>query len=74
MSVGLATESDDPITISRAASGLIQEIRSGTKYVRAGVTLTGLGGLKHAPEWTMKREMLSRRATTHWDELCEASA
>lgn len=34
----------------------------------------GLGGLQGAPVWNMKREMLSRRATTHWDELCEAIA
>ncbi|WP_346057222.1 DUF4113 domain-containing protein [Leucobacter alluvii] len=34
----------------------------------------GRGGLRGAPVWTMKREMLSRRATTHWDEMCEAKA
>lgn len=34
----------------------------------------GLGGMRLAPGWTMRREMLSRRATTHWDELCEARA
>ncbi len=34
----------------------------------------GRGGMQGAPVWTMKREMLSRRATTHWSELCEARA
>lgn len=34
----------------------------------------GRGGLQGALVWTMKREMLSRRATTHWDEMCEAKA
>lgn len=34
----------------------------------------GLGGLKGAPVWNMRRELLSPRATTHWDELREASA
>lgn len=29
----------------------------------------GLGGLKHAPHWNMRREKLSKRATTHWNEL-----
>ena len=29
----------------------------------------GLAGLKAAPDWTMKREMLSNRGTTHWSEL-----
>lgn len=34
----------------------------------------GYGGLRDAPVWNMKREMLSPRAMTHWDELCEVSA
>lgn len=36
-----------------------------------GVTALGLGyaGLAQAPKWEMKREMLSRRGTTHWAEL-----
>ena len=29
----------------------------------------GWGGIKPGPNWTMKRDMLSPRATTHWDEL-----
>ena len=29
----------------------------------------GLGGLATPPSWEMKRAMLSKRATTHWDEL-----
>jgi DNA polymerase V len=29
----------------------------------------GDGGLKSAPSWNMRREHLSPRATTHWDEL-----
>ncbi len=29
----------------------------------------GWGGIKPGPSWTMKRDMLSPRATTHWDEL-----
>ena len=29
----------------------------------------GLGGLAKPPSWEMKRAMLSKRATTHWDEL-----
>lgn len=34
----------------------------------------GLGGRSAPPSWEMKRAMLSRRATTHWSELCEARA
>ncbi|EMQ96752.1 DUF4113 domain-containing protein [Paeniglutamicibacter gangotriensis] len=25
--------------------------------------------MKTGPEWTMRREMMSPRYTTHWDEL-----
>lgn len=34
----------------------------------------GLGGLRDAPAWSMRREMLSPRATTNWDELAVAYA
>lgn len=33
----------------------------------------GLAGLKTPPDWTMKREMLSNRGTTHWSELTVVS-
>ena len=33
-----------------------------------------VGGLATPPSWEMKREMLSPRATTHWDELAIAYA
>lgn len=29
----------------------------------------GWGGFRPGPAWQMKRDMLTRRATTHWDEL-----
>ncbi|WP_269208769.1 DUF4113 domain-containing protein [Leucobacter chromiiresistens] len=115
VAVGMSTETDGPIGISKAAFAVLPKIRPGSEYVRAGVVLTGLqtktnvtplalfeseyegrrigetldaitqklgpraigigrGGLQGAPVWTMKREMLSRRATTHWDEMCEAKA
>ena len=34
----------------------------------------GRGGLKNAPVWNMRREMLSPRATTHWDEITKVKA
>ncbi|KAA0977195.1 Y-family DNA polymerase [Paeniglutamicibacter gangotriensis] len=45
---------------------LIQKIKQ-----RHGVNAVGLGlaGMKAGPEWTMRREMMSPRYTTHWDEL-----
>lgn len=38
---------------------------------KAGRDALGLGwaGMRPGPAWEMKREMLTRRATTHWDEL-----
>ena len=32
----------------------------------------GWGGFRPGPAWQMKRDMLTRRATTHWDELVTA--
>lgn len=34
----------------------------------------GLGGIRKGPVWQMRREKLSPRATTHWDELAVAYA
>ncbi|MBK5237850.1 MAG: DUF4113 domain-containing protein [Actinomycetales bacterium] len=34
----------------------------------------GLAGLRNAPHWAMKRELLSPRSTTHWAELAIAHA
>uniref|UniRef100_UPI0019399199 DinB/UmuC family translesion DNA polymerase n=1 Tax=Agromyces humi TaxID=1766800 RepID=UPI0019399199 len=34
----------------------------------------GLAGLKSGPVWQMRRGNLSRRATTHWDELAVVKA
>ena len=43
---------------------------------KAGADALGLGyaGLRPGPNWPMKREMLTRRATTHWDELVTVRA
>lgn len=50
---------------------LIQQIKQ-----RHGVGAVGLGlaGLKAGPQWEMKREMMSPRYTTHWDELLTVHA
>lgn len=34
----------------------------------------GYGGFRPGPSWTMKRGMLTPRATTHWEELVRVSA
>lgn len=43
---------------------------------REGRDLLGLGyaGIRPGPAWQMKREMLTPRATTHWDELVSVLA
>lgn len=117
VAVPLATPSDDPIALTKAAGRLLAKCFpvDGIRYARAGVVLTdirdvdgtmplslfreefegrgvgraldeitrklgrdavgvGLGGLKAPPGWEMKRTMLSKRATTHWDELPVAVA
>lgn len=37
------------------------------KYGRGSIGL-GAGGINGGPDWSMKRDMLSPRCTTHWDE------
>ena len=43
---------------------------------KAGREVLGLGyaGIRPGPSWQMKRSMLTRRATTHWDELAVVRA
>lgn len=50
---------------------LIEHIRN-----EHGVSSIGLGraGLQQGPSWQMKREMMSPRYTTHWDELLTVKA
>ncbi|WP_239437857.1 Y-family DNA polymerase [Arthrobacter alpinus] len=43
------------------------------KYGRGSIGL-GSAGIKGGPDWSMKRDMLSPRYTTHWDELPIAKA
>jgi DNA polymerase V len=38
------------------------------RYGRGSIGL-GHAGIRGGPDWTMKRDMLSPRYTTHWDEL-----
>lgn len=59
----------EPFQPSAAGQGLgalLERINS-----RAGRGAIGLGvaGLADAPRWNMRRDMLSPRALTHWDEL-----
>lgn len=43
------------------------------KYGRGSIGL-GPAGIKGGPDWSMKRDLLSPRYTTHWDELPVAKA
>lgn len=110
VSVALQSPTDEPVTLVKASTAILDRMRHGTRYARAGVVLTdvrpkqaevmldpfearwehrqigetidainrrtgarsigiGQAGLRAAPTWDMRREMLSIRATTHWDEL-----
>lgn len=117
VAVPLGIPTDDPITLTKAARRLLDDVFpvGGIRYARAGVVLTdlrdvrsvqvldvfrpefegrgvgkalddvtrklgvgavgvGLGGMKAPASWEMKRAMLSKRCTTHWDELPVAIA
>lgn len=39
-----------------------------------GTVGLGVAGLKAGPDWTMKRNLLSPRYTTHWEELLQVKA
>lgn len=51
---------------TKNVGALLEQIRG-----EHGTTAIGLGraGFREGPEWQMRREMMSRRYTTHWDEL-----
>lgn len=64
-----ATALLDPFALiheTRDIAGLVQSIKEKCGPRSLGV---GYGGLAQSPTWEMKREMLSRRGTTHWAEL-----
>ncbi|MCQ9163958.1 Y-family DNA polymerase [Arthrobacter sp. STN4] len=55
----------------RGIGQLLEEVSK--KHGRGSIGL-GAGGIRGGPDWTMKREMLSPRYTTHWEELPVARA
>lgn len=50
---------------------LLEKIRS--EHGSAAIGL-GQGGVREEPSWQMRREMMSPRYTTHWDELVTVQA
>ncbi|MDQ0850376.1 DNA polymerase V [Arthrobacter sp. B3I9] len=50
----------------RGIGALLEEV--GRRYGRESIGL-GRAGMRGGPDWSMKRDMLSPRYTTHWDEL-----
>jgi DNA polymerase V len=113
--LSLPAPTNDPVLLTRAAQALLPRIVEGTRYTKAGITLTNLspagaqpafdlfaepqqdrglgpllqqvrersgtdsigigrGGLRTAAEWEMRREMMSPRYTTRWDEMLEVHA
>lgn len=55
----------------RGIATLVDQVQRATGVSAIGL---GCGGLANAPAWSMKREILSPRATTHWDELATVKA
>jgi DNA polymerase V len=113
--LSLPAPTNDPVLLTRAAQALLPRIVEGTRYTKAGITLTNLspagaqpafdlfaevqqdrglgpllqqvrersgadsigigrGGLRTAAEWEMRREVMSPRYTTRWDEMLEVHA
>lgn len=62
----------DLFTPGPTGDGLAGLIESINRKLGAHTLGLGFGGLATTPAWSMKREMLSRRATTHWGELAIA--
>lgn len=56
---------------TRGVGRAIDEINHKFAATAVGV---GLGGMKAPPGWEMKRELLSKRCLTNWDELMVAAA
>lgn len=50
----------------RGVGSLLEEVSR--RYGRGSIGL-GHAGIRKGPDWSMKRDMLSPRYTTHWDEL-----
>jgi DNA polymerase V len=50
----------------RGIGALLEDVSR--RYGRGSIGL-GHAGIKGGPEWSMKRDMMSPRYTTHWDEL-----
>lgn len=64
----------DPFQATQASQHLGKIIDDVNHHVGEGSVGLGLGGMKQPPRWQMKREMLSNRATTHWEELAIVKA
>lgn len=70
-------EQAQPLDLFRYAheeSGIAELIDKVQKKEGRDLLGLGYGGMRPGPAWQMKREMLTPRATTHWDELAIAVA
>jgi DNA polymerase V len=59
----------EPFRFRHEDEGIAELVDQINRKLGSGAVGLGHGGLRPGPQWQMKREMLSRRATTHWDEL-----
>ena len=61
-----------PFSTGPSGDGMAGLLETINRACGAGAIGLGWGGLATPPTWTMRRAMLSPRATTHWDELVTA--
>lgn len=64
----------DMFAMRHETAGIATLVDTIQKKVGRDMIGLGYGGFRPGPSWQMKREMLTPRATTHWDELTMVKA
>jgi DNA polymerase V len=64
----------EPFRFRHEDEGIADLVDQVNRKLGGGSVGLGHGGLRPGPQWMMKREKLSPRATTHWDELALVKA
>lgn len=74
LSPATGQEAFEPFRFAHEDQGISSLIEEVNRRHGRGLVGLGYGGLRPGPSWQMKRDFLSPRATTHWDELAVAKA
>ncbi|MDQ0241448.1 DNA polymerase V [Arthrobacter bambusae] len=74
LSPATGQEAFEPFRFAHEDQGISSLIEDVNRRHGRGLVGLGYGGLRPGPSWQMKRDFLSPRATTHWDELAVVKA